>query len=877
MWPLPCTDPPTLRYEASMTTRHAFHTRLITRTFLAGILLCTNAAAVAQTAEREVRLGVYNNRPKIQLDAQGNASGILGDLITHIARLEGWTLQVVPCDWHNCLNALENDRIDLLPDVARTPEREKRFQFHNTPALYSWSRIYARPNTLNSILDLQGKTVTVLNDSIQLDYMNTLFDSFGLDTTVNKVDAMEDGFRQVANHQSDAVAASHYFGDTHADDYGLVGTPLMFQPSRLFYAAPSGKNLDLLLAIDKRLEAWRHDPDSDYTAILRHWQAPSLQRHTPVWFWWALGGLGTLLTLSLGVSLLLRSQVARQTRHLKASEERLNTILDSADAQIYIKDTQLRYTYANRQVCTFLGLNTRQLLGRSNDELFSGNSATSTRETDLRVTRQGERVAIEETLTSPVTGETSTFFSVKIPLRNDRGAIEALCGISTDITAHKAAQQTAHRLAYYDTLTELPNRRLLLERLQTTMLQVQQGGELAAVLIINLDHFKRINDARGHSVGDALLCSVAHRLRSSLSPHDLIARLGGDEFAVILQYLGRTTDTAALQALRVAGTLQHDFSTPVIIQSQPYPCAASIGVTLVSPASRTADDLLREADTALHRAKEAGRNTIALYEAHMQRDVEERLSLEHDLSRAIGTDQMQLFIQPQFSPGGTPVSAELLIRWTHPDHGLISPVRFIPMAEESEIILRLGDWILHRACQMLNMLEDRGTGLPLAVNVSPRQFRQPDFVERVRDILAETRANPALLIFEITEGILVHDMQGTTERMHQLSTLGIRFSIDDFGTGYSSLSYLKRLPLYELKIDKSFVHDALDDPENAVIVKLILAMANQLNLRVVAEGVETREQADFLAQHQCQVLQGYLFARPMPFGQFLEQFGTSHT
>jgi EAL domain-containing protein (putative c-di-GMP-specific phosphodiesterase class I) len=272
----------------------------------------------------------------------------------------------------------------------------------------------------------------------------------------------------------------------------------------------------------------------------------------------------------------------------------------------------------------------------------------------------------------------------------------------------------------------------------------------------------------------------------------------------------------------------------------------------------------------MHRAKSAGGGRAALYESGMQTEVEDRLTLEHDMARAIGTDQMFLYAQGQFNLQGQCVGAELLLRWQHPQRGLVPPSRFIPLAEESDIILRLGDWALLQACRTITAMKASGEAVPLSVNVSPRQFRQPDFVHRVQEILDETCADPHLLVFEVTEGILIHDLQGTAERMSELAGLGIRFSIDDFGTGYSSLTYLKRLPLYELKIDKIFVQDAPSDPDNAAIVRLILAMARQLNLRVVAEGVETREQAGFLEQQRCDVMQGYYLHRPAPLPDWLE-------
>ncbi|NGM86601.1 EAL domain-containing protein [Parapusillimonas sp. SGNA-6] len=584
---------------------------------------------------------------------------------------------------------------------------------------------------------------------------------------------------------------------------------------------------------------------------------------------WVLTGLALLLAVALGVAALLKVQVARRTRDLMASEERLNTILDGVDAHIYIKDRNLTYRYGNRKVRDFFGVAMPELVGRRDTDFFDAATCEVLREHDLRVLEDGQRVAEEETCPQPGTGRYETCLTIKIPLRGEDGEVEALCGISTDITQHKATQEAAHRLAFYDPLTGLPNRRLLLERMDHAVDAIKHGAGIGAVLFIDLDNFKRINDARGHKVGDALLCSAAHRLGNMVRAEDTVAHIGGDEFVILLDHLGRTPEDSARVAMMTADAVREALEEPFVIDGEAYLSGGSVGVTLLRDSDRSSEDMLREADTAMHRSKEAGRNCVAFYETSMQRDVEERLSLERDLAEAIGTPQIQMHLQPQYDAAGQVVGAEMLIRWKHPERGQVPPSRFIPVAEETGLILRIGDWTLQQACATLLKMQRAGATYPLSVNVSPRQFRQPDFVSRVHEILKESGAPGECLIFEITEGVLIEDVQGAIDRMTELVRLGIRFSIDDFGTGYSSLAYLKRLPLYELKIDRTFIQDTPGDPDNTAIVHLILSMARQLSLRVVAEGVETQEQADFLKQHGCDALQGFLLDRPMPIEDWL--------
>lgn len=597
---------------------------------------------------------------------------------------------------------------------------------------------------------------------------------------------------------------------------------------------------------------------------------------TPAALWWALAGLAISLSLALGIALFFKTQVARRTRDLVASEERLNTILDGVDAHIYIKDRNLTYQYGNRKIREFFQLDMPNFVGRRDGDFFDPETCEVLRRHDLRVIEDGERVAQEETCPEPGTGRFETCLSIKIPLRGANGEIEALCGISTDITQHKAAQEAAHRLAFYDSLTGLPNRRLLLERMEHAVDAIRHGAGIGAVLFMDLDNFKRINDARGHKVGDALLCSVARRLSGMVRAEDTVAHIGGDEFVILLDHLGRTPEDSARVAMMTADSVRQALEEPFVIDGEAYLSGGSVGVTLLRESDRSSEDMLREADTAMHRSKEAGRNCVAFYEASMQKEVEDRLSLERDLAEAIGTPEIEMHVQPQYDARGQVVGAEMLIRWNHPVRGQVPPSRFIPIAEETGLVLRIGDWTLQQACATLLRMQKAGASYPLSVNVSPRQFRQPDFVELVKDILKESGAPGERLIFEITEGILIEDVQGAIDRMSELVQLGIRFSIDDFGTGYSSLAYLKRLPLYELKIDRTFIQDTPDDPDNTAIVHLVLSMARQLNLRVVAEGVETQAQADFLTLNGCDCLQGFLFARPMAIDEWLSRDANNH-
>jgi diguanylate cyclase (GGDEF)-like protein/PAS domain S-box-containing protein len=471
-----------------------------------------------------------------------------------------------------------------------------------------------------------------------------------------------------------------------------------------------------------------------------------------------------------------------------------------------------------------------------------------------------------------VSGEYRWIVDQGSPRYDSEGHFLGYVGHCMDITESKRAETEIEHLAYHDQLTDLPNRTLFMDRLNQALAGSRRARRYGAVMFVDLDQFKRINDVYGHALGDAVLKEVAERLRYYLRKEDTVARLGGDEFVVLAPDLSTDAEAAANLALAVAEKLRTALEAPIHINGQDYNASASVGVTLFPKDSESVDDLMREADIAMYRAKESGRNALAYFEPGMQEAVTQRYGLEQELREAVRQEAFELFLQSQVDATGRVIGAEALVRWRHPVRGLVMPATFIPVAEDSGLIVAMGDWVLRQACILIARLDAVGRSLRIAVNVSPRQFRQPNFVARVKEILSATGADPTHLTLEITENLLVEHASEGVARMTELTALGLRFSIDDFGTGYSSLAYLKRLPLFELKIDKSFVQDVPHDPNDAALVTTILAMASHLHFEVVAEGVETKSQLDFLKQHGCQRFQGYYFHRPEPQQAWFEQF-----
>lgn len=434
------------------------------------------------------------------------------------------------------------------------------------------------------------------------------------------------------------------------------------------------------------------------------------------------------------------------------------------------------------------------------------------------------------------------------------------------------AEETVERQALFDELTGLPNRRLLQDRLGQALARTHRRNVQAALLFLDLDFFKRVNDSLGHSIGDQLLVEVARRMQSLLRSEDTAARLGGDEFVALLTDIEGGRGKAIDVVRRRGEELRKLIETPVNIDGNIIHITVSIGVSMLPGETDSVDDILKHADTAMYRAKDDGRNMLRFFVSEMQEELAARMEIEQKLRSALDRDEeLEMYLQPQYDQQMKMTGAEFLLRW-HRDGGFISPAEFIPIAEDSGLIYRLGDWVINESCRIGASIQEhlQGREFSLAFNVSPRQFRQKDFVEKVLNAIQSNALPAGLIELELTEGLLIDEVDDTAEKMRKLRTNGLRFSIDDFGTGYSSLRYLKSLPLDTLKVDQSFVRDVLTDPSDASIVHAIISMAKSLELEVIAEGVETAETHRFLVNAGCERFQGFLYSRPIPVDQFHE-------
>jgi len=616
-----------------------------------------------------------------------------------------------------------------------------------------------------------------------------------------------------------------------------------------------------------------------FWADTRGWMPPVPDGNTPAYAVYLCG----ILLLTAAATLLSRrnylrrvDEAQRTASHLAASETELRKLLravEQSPESIVITDLQGSIEYVNQAFLQRTGYARDEVLGRSS-AAFSSNGLGPAQRQGLHETLARGEVWAGEQVNQRKDGTSLAEAVVVAPIRQPDGRISHFVELKQDITERKRAADEIHRLAHYDVLTSLPNRAMLVEHLAGLRVPPGHGpASVHALLLLDLDRFTTFNDARGSEMGDRLLCAMALRLSQQLPPEGLLVRVAGDEFAIVLHGLGDEMAQAGRNALAFAAQVQAALGLPLRLQGDAGPTqwTASTGITLYpQSAEDQGHDALRRASTALHRAKALGGGQVAFFEQEMGQAAEQRFRVERELRQAIGAGELRLFLQSQVDVQGHVVGAEVLVRWQHPRDGLVSPAVFIRVAEGSDLIVLLGRWVLEQSCQLLALPSFARQRVRLSVNLSARQFRQPDFVEGLRQILEHSGADPTLLTLEVTEGLVIDDFDDVVAKMRALVALGVEFSLDDFGTGYSSLAYLKRLPIRELKIDRSFVRDASNNADDGALVEAILSVARHFGMRVVAEGVETQAQADFLVAHAPAIVyQGFLFSRPEPAADWL--------
>lgn len=830
------------------------------------LVYCLILFGTANTWASTIKLGVYHNPPKLFLSEQGDVKGIFGELLLEIARQEQWTIEPVACQWEDCLALLQQNQINLLPDVAPNAERRALFVFHDEPVLHSWSQVFQHQSQqIDSILDLNQKQLAVLSGSVQQRHLEQLMSEFGIVIHLLEVDTLVEGLEAVEEQRVDGLVTNHLFGSLHADAYDMTETSIMFGATGLYFAANPQwpQHTQTLSRIDHWLHEWKTAPQSFYHQVISGWKPAKIQPFIPTSLWATLALLIVTLLFSSWLIKILRKQARHFKSALLTTHQHLSVILENLDTYVYIKDTQFRYTYVSKSVCQRFQAKESEIIGKTAYDFFDAETAANIHDFDQRVLIQGERVIEEERNRIQNEHNPVTFLSIKTPLRNEKGEITGVCGISTDITLQTQYQEEVHQLIFFDLLTGLPNRKFIVEHLSKILKAEDQPSMHGFIVMIDLDNFRDLNDTFGHDAGDKYLNHIAKNIKKQLRSNQTLGRFGGDEFVLIAELTPSQAVNILDHIQRTLVRVKHACSDPFNIDSKAYLSSISMGISLFSDAKKGAVDGLKQAELAMYDAKKAGRNQIRFFDFEMQEQADKRTELEAGIRKGLDSQEFCLYYQSQHEADGSILGYEALVRWVR-EGVVIPPSDFIPQAEQSGLIIPLGQWILKTACEQLakwKELPDK-QHLSIAVNISAVQFQDPKFAQQVISLLDQTQAPADRLELEITESMLISDLDKIIDILLLLKTRGIRFSLDDFGTGYSSLDRLTNLPLDQLKIDQRFVRNLDKHSRDAAVVKTIIDLGRNLGLSVIAEGVETDNQRERLLELGCYQFQGYLFAKP---------------
>lgn len=844
--------------------------------FLTFVLL--KLSSFSAGIHHDIRIAVFPFKPLIYQDEKGNPNGFFYDIIEHIAETEGFETTYVFGTWENSLEAIKTGKIDLITSLAYTKERDEFIDYTKEGTFSVWSQVYTYHGTdINNIFDLNGKTVGIVKSDFSGQAFIDMAKKLEINCNYVYFESFSNIFENLDKKNIDAGVSSVTNSYAMKKEFRFEVTPIIFNPFTLYFGVPKGKNQELLRILDLRIKELKSDKNSYYYKRLNYWIGigESSENELNKNVIKSIVFLLIVLFLVILISLYLKSKVKKVTSEILKRTDELEKVIkelniseqaiSGATEGICITDISGNILKVNNSFCQLSGYEKEELLGKNPRILKSG--------------KQDAQFYLEMWESIIKTGS----WRGEIWDRKKNGEIypkwlaidTIVCksddttyylGISTDITKLKNTEEKVNQLAYYDDLTKLPNRRFFYEILERVVVRTKKHNKLAALLLLDLDRFKMINDTLGHSAGDIVLKITANRLKKSLKKSDTIARVGGDEFAIILEDVENTQ-----QIIIICQRIIEAISKNIEINNTSVLAGGSIGIVVIPVDDTEVEGLVMKSDAAMFHAKELGKGQFSFYSKEIQKKNKEFVIMENKLREALNHNEFSLFLQPKvLIENNKPriIGAEALIRLTPKEESIIFPDRFIKIAEDTGLIIPIGKWIIEDACKKIFLLKKQNINTNIAINVSVRQLENFDIVSILKHAIERNNISPWDLEIEITESAFSKNIEKVIEILIQIRNLGIKIGIDDFGTGYSSLSSLLKLPIDYLKIDKSFI-DRLGEKDEKELVSSIIAISKNLNLGIVAEGVETKNQIDLLSKYNSIVIQGYYFSKPLNFEDFI--------
>ncbi|MBP6407456.1 MAG: EAL domain-containing protein [Fusobacteriaceae bacterium] len=844
--------------------------------FLTFVLL--KLSSFSAGIHHDIKIAVFPFKPLIYQDEKGNPNGFFYDIIEHIAETEGFETTYVFGTWENSLEAIKTGKIDLITSLAYTKERDEFIDYTKEGTFSVWSQVYTYHGTdINNIFDLNGKKVGIVKSDFSGQAFIDMAKKLEINCNYVYFESFSNIFENLDKKNIDAGVSSVTNSYAMKKEFRFEVTPIIFNPFTLYFGVPKGKNQELLRILDLRIKELKSDKNSYYYKRLNYWigVGESSENELNKNVIKSIVFLLIVLFLVILISLYLKSKVKKVTSEILKRTDELEKVIkelniseqaiSGATEGICITDISGNILKVNNSFCQLSGYEKEELLGKNPRILKSG--------------KQDAQFYLEMWESIIKTGS----WRGEIWDRKKNGEIypkwlaidTIVCksddttyylGISTDITKLKNTEEKVNQLAYYDDLTKLPNRRFFYEILERVVVRTKKHNKLAALLLLDLDRFKMINDTLGHSAGDIVLKITANRLKKSLKKSDTIARVGGDEFAIILEDVENTQ-----QIIIICQRIIEAISKNIEINNTSVLAGGSIGIVVIPVDDTEVEGLFMKSDAAMFHAKELGKGQFSFYSKEIQKKNKEFVIMENKLREALNHNEFSLFLQPKvLIENNKPriIGAEALIRLTPKEESIIFPDRFIKIAEDTGLIIPIGKWIIEDACKKIFLLKKQNINTNIAINVSVRQLENFDIVSILKHAIERNNISPWDLEIEITESAFSKNIEKVIEILIQIRNLGIKIGIDDFGTGYSSLSSLLKLPIDYLKIDKSFI-DRLGEKDEKELVSSIIAISKNLNLGIVAEGVETKNQIDLLSKYNSIVIQGYYFSKPLNFEDFI--------
>jgi diguanylate cyclase (GGDEF)-like protein/PAS domain S-box-containing protein len=817
-------------------------------------------------------IGISDNPPLSFLNQEKKAAGFIVDLFAEIARQEKIEIQWVFDEWNILLEQSKAGEIDMLSSVGYSSERTKYFNYSQEGFITSWANIYLpQDSTITNFLELNMQTISVLKGDINGTNLVSRCERFEIKCSIKESNTYLELFNTIINGEADAVVANNIAGSWYANKYKVIDSSIIFNPSITYVVTPKKVDQSLMTLYDEYLKQWKADPSSIYYKTRSKWMLHQSNEVISIKTLLTIFGLALFGLLAFLAAMKYKKQVNRRVEQVSILNQQFSQIINLVPHMIYVTDSNGNIVIANKKASEYFGM-TEEEIDRCNVQNLRAH-VESAREflndNDLSLLVKGGE--LKEVETRDYLDRKYTFLMSKVPLKGMKNKQSSHVVVAVDITDIKAYQQQIIHMAQYDALTDLPNKVYFKSLLAKEINRFKKHQKQGAVLYLDMDSFKTINDSQGHQVGDMLIIEIASRLKQLIHEETDLAHFGGDEFIINLPNIDKNSRQAELKAKALGEIILESLAQPCIINEMVFQITASMGIMIYPRDGTTEQIILKRADIALNKAKHQGRNNVQLYDKQLELQVIHDHELETQLRHALKNNEFEIVYQPIIDGlKNKIVGVEALLRWNHPQKGLILPGNFIQVAEKNHFVIKLGNWVLEQACKKIHQEQQKGnTTLYIAVNVSAVQLKSKDFYANIVRLIEKYKIPANHLEFEITESVLMDDIELSITIFNKLKLLGITISIDDFGTGYSSFSYLIKLPIDKIKIDQSFVSDLPHNKNSSTIVKTIISMSDELGLKVVAEGIEKQGQYDFLLAKGCQYFQGYYLHKPMRYDEII--------